>query len=413
MKTLDNEQITVPCEIWDMGSVPTPSNHIPKIPLSPKLQSQLNRLRTSAAKLAIEIKCKSSFSPNKKITNSRFNDAFSGLQWAHRRSRVHQTMVAIADALEQNTCPEILHGIWQKTQLEELVFSTPDSQPKNLSIVTRHFKGDDLQFRKAQLELNLLNRPDPLVSDRELSLKTKLWELLRRSFLIPGFVPTPAPLGLRMIEWAEIQPGHSVLEPNGGAGAIALLLREIADIDLSVIEINGELRELLELMNFTIVGQDFLEYRGLHDRIVMNPPFENFSDADQIRHAFDHCLAPQGRIVALCSEGLSFRQDDRSEQFRDWLSSVGGHWQSLPQGSFQTSQRATGISARVIVLNKDRATEPLPLLVPEREKETFILPSPEEILLELKEINRQIGHDLGNLSRLLAGLSELPDLEPV
>jgi len=47
------------------------------------------------------------------------------------------------------------------------------------------------------------------------------------------------------------------------------------------------LRKILEVKGFNVVGNDFLEHKKSYDRIVMNPPFENFQDIDHVRHAYD------------------------------------------------------------------------------------------------------------------------------
>jgi len=124
------------------------------------------------------------------------------------------------------------------------------------------------------------------------------------------------------------------------------------DADLKTIEWQGELADILRLKGHEVIGSDFLEHQGKYDRIVMNPPFEKFQDIDHVRHAYEH-LNPGGRLVSIMSESPFFRTDKKAVEFREWLDSVGGTIEELPEKSFsQKSERATGVSSRVVIINK-------------------------------------------------------------
>lgn len=401
----------------DVGSaqfcdIEKPLDHIAKI--SPKLQKQVDRLRSSAAKLAHEIEQKRNPGwAGHRMTSSRFNDCEKMIRWAERWSKVHQVMMAIATAIEAGDCPEILHNLWQKSYVEELVFP-PDFGPERISVIANHFK-DVEKFNEAIAAIASLPKPEPIVTPAEVYLKCKQWDLLRRSHYFKGFVPTPEPLAIQMIEWAEIEDGMDVLEPSAGSAAIALPLSRRLGIKLSVIELHPEFRELLCLMNFNLVGEDFLQHRERHDRILMNPPFEDFIDADHIQHAFE-CLNSLGRLVSLCSAGLCYRSDAKAKAFRAWLKAVGGQWQKLPPSSFQGSQRSVGVSACIVVINRDRPTPPLPTLTPEVEtEEAEAIASPAEIIRELLRNSQAAHHHLSNFQKLLAGetVSDLENFEPL
>lgn len=166
---------------------------------------------------------------------------------------------------------------------------------------------------------------------------------------IPGYFPTPKQYSQEVVDRANIKPGMDVLEPSAGKGNIADEVPK--DVNLSVIEVNPSLREILTKKGYRLVGKDFLEHVGKYDRIVMNPPFENGQDIDHVKHAYE-LLKPGGRIVAIMSEGPFFRSDKKATEFREWLESVGGISDKLPEGAFKSSERPTGVNTRMVVIDK-------------------------------------------------------------
>lgn len=231
------------------------------------------------------------------------------------------------------------------------------------------------------------------------------------------FFPTPQAIADEMVMVAEIEPGMSVLEPSAGMGHIAERIRE-AGAEPDVAEMSSGRRELLEAKGFYAVGSDFMDMnpRGFtygdvfrdkdgvegimrgsggmgsgrvgfiplgkderqmewkdredlegvrktgansgYDRIVMNPPFSNRRDVEHVRRAYD-LLKPGGRLVAIMGEGSFFGQDKKAQEFRDWLDSVGGTSEKLPEGSFQdpTLPVNTGVNARMVVIEKDASAQ--------------------------------------------------------
>jgi len=185
---------------------------------------------------------------------------------------------------------------------------------------------------------------------------------------IPGYFPTPKTVVNQMVELAEIEPGMKVLEPSAGKGSIADVIRETepkADID--VIEINPTLRNILKEKGYNVVGDDFMEFTGEYNVIVMNPPFEKGQDIDHVRHAYE-LLKPGGKIVAIMSEGPFFRSDKKATEFRDWLDEQDGTSEKLPEKSFtgKEADRQTGVAARMVVIEKPEAkaeTKPEPTII--------------------------------------------------
>jgi hypothetical protein len=171
---------------------------------------------------------------------------------------------------------------------------------------------------------------------------------------IDGYFPTPRAIVEEMLELAEVEDGMRVLEPNGGNGNIADLIRERhPQAKLSVIEINSRLRDILIAKGHNLVGWNFLEHQGSYDRVLMNPPFEEHQDIYHIKFAHS-LLNPGGKVVAIMSESPFFRMDKESVSFRDWLESVGGINEKLPSGSFLDSERSTGVATRLVVISKPK-----------------------------------------------------------
>lgn len=169
---------------------------------------------------------------------------------------------------------------------------------------------------------------------------------------IEGFFPTPKPLVDRMVEEADIQPGETVIEPSAGKGNIADVIKEqYPDNPLDVVEWNASLNELLGEKGHNVVGTDFLQTSRTYDKIIMNPPFEKGQDIDHIRHAYS-LLNDGGRLVCIMSEGPFFRNDKKSTDFREWLDEVGGVSEQLPEGTFKSSERSTGVNTRIVVIDK-------------------------------------------------------------
>lgn len=234
------------------------------------------------------------------------------------------------------------------------------------------------------------------------------------------FFPTSAAVADQMIEAADLSPDMAVLEPSAGMGHLADRIRE-AGAEPDVIEISGDRRELLEEKGYHLAPyNDFLQmeprkfftygdvfrapdgtegtmrgvgrmgsqrvrledengnrlglydrdeltgigHRGSwsgYDRIIMNPPFSNRRDAEHVMHAYT-LLRPGGRVVAIMGEGVFFGQDKKAQEFRDWLESVNGTSEKLPEGSFMDPSLPvnTAVNARMVVIDKPAGDLALP-----------------------------------------------------
>lgn len=209
------------------------------------------------------------------------------------------------------------------------------------------------QWEDARRDLRALVAPERHDPERQRQRQIADAERALIGLKIEGYFPTPPALAARLVEAADIRPGQRVLEPSAGKGNIADAIRAAhPDAHLSVIEISTRLGDLLRLKGFNVVSRDFLSFNeGGWDRIVMNPPFEGLADIDHVRHAYE-LLAPGGRLVSITSPGPFFREDRKAREFRAWFEGLGGDMEALPDRSFATSERPTGVATRLIVLDK-------------------------------------------------------------
>lgn len=171
---------------------------------------------------------------------------------------------------------------------------------------------------------------------------------------LPGFFPTPRSVIDRMLELAQIECHHRVLEPSCGKGDILDAIKDDhPDIQPHAIEKNYTLSDVLAAKGHAVEFGDFLEHRGMYDRIVMNPPFENGQDIDHVRHAYS-LLQPGGLVVAVMSTGPFFREDTKAKSFRTWLEDVDAAVEWLPDDAFKGREafRQTGVRTRLVTITK-------------------------------------------------------------
>lgn len=169
----------------------------------------------------------------------------------------------------------------------------------------------------------------------------------------PELFVTPSDLAERMAELADIKPSHRVLEPSAGTGS---LLKAIGDgPDKVAVEINQNLAaglSRLGVSDLRIHQGDFLECTpdqlGKFDRIIMNPPFSGQADIEHVQHGLKF-LKPGGRLVAIMSAGVSFRQDRKATGFRATVEDHGGTVEPLPDDSFK--EAGTGVRTVLVSLS--------------------------------------------------------------
>ena len=122
------------------------------------------------------------------------------------------------------------------------------------------------------------------------------------------FYPTPRRLAERLVELADIEPEHTVLEPSAGIGGLADLLPVE---NTRCVEISALHAKVLEAKGHHVTQADFLQFNGFgsrYDRVVMNPPFSEGRWHAHVEHAAS-LLAPAGRLVAILPSGAKTRDN--------------------------------------------------------------------------------------------------------
>jgi len=165
---------------------------------------------------------------------------------------------------------------------------------------------------------------------------------------------TPAALAKKVVEMADVA-GRCVLEPSAGDGVLVEAAVAEGALDVLAVEIDTKhLRELARIRpRVRTQHMDFLEMgsvqTGLFQRIVMNPPFSRQRDIQHVLHALAF-LAPGGKLVAIMSAGVKFRQDRLAKAFRARLDSYKSVIAELPQNSFKES--GTGVNTVLVSMTR-------------------------------------------------------------
>lgn len=163
-----------------------------------------------------------------------------------------------------------------------------------------------------------------------------------------GVFYTPASLAARAADALKIRPGMSVLEPSAGMGALAEAARA-RTAQVTCIDMLTKHAVMLEKLGFGFVLGDFLlcdpQDFPPFDRVLMNPPFAKQADAQHVLHALKF-LKPYGRLVAIMSAAVTFRDTPWYRQVRELASSI----EPLPPGSFKES--GTSVNAVLVVIDQ-------------------------------------------------------------
>ncbi len=166
---------------------------------------------------------------------------------------------------------------------------------------------------------------------------------------VPELFVTPAPLADRMAFEAHVSPGDDVLEPSGGLGALAKAARE-RGAKVVCVDNARAMTSALRGLGFETHEEDFLnvtvDYLGLFDVVLMNPPFS--AEVDHVMHAWSF-LKPGGRLVSIMSASVKSRRSDKDKAFRAFVEE-NGSMEDLPAGSFATS--GTGVFTVLVSLMK-------------------------------------------------------------
>lgn len=178
-----------------------------------------------------------------------------------------------------------------------------------------------------------------------------------------GWFPTPAAVAERVLDEAGVfspkthsgdYPALRVLEPSAGTGAIGERAARRGH-KVTCVELHPARAAELKAAGIynRVAVADFLAMTpaelGTFDRIAMNPPFDRGLDVDHVTHALQF-LAPGGRLCAVMSAGVEFREDARTTAFRAMVERHGGRFYDLPPGSFAES--GTNVNTVLCVIGK-------------------------------------------------------------
>jgi hypothetical protein len=187
-----------------------------------------------------------------------------------------------------------------------------------------------------------------------------------------GFFPTPEPVAKTVAEAAGLYRAEEemplrILEPSAGEGALiraACAAHSRWLPSFVAVEVDRGRAQMLagDPVCERVLCSDFLgmtpDHIGMFDRVLMNPPFDGGRDMDHVRHA-SKFLKPGGRLVAIMSAGVEFREDAKTVAFRELVGRMKkatcyaeSQWRDLPAGSFKES--GTNVNACIVILDKPK-----------------------------------------------------------
>lgn len=155
------------------------------------------------------------------------------------------------------------------------------------------------------------------------------------------FFETPTELADDLAAFIDAGPGDVVLEPSAGKGALAsAVLRRCPDAKIVCIEPFPENAKALRSMGFEPIKRDFLELSpgdiGPISHCIMNPPFSGRQDVAHVTRALS-LLPVGGRLAAIASAGVQYRDDRVGRDFRSLLERHRGRIVDNPDGSFASA----------------------------------------------------------------------------
>lgn len=201
------------------------------------------------------------------------------------------------------------------------------------------------KYKKNSFVFNTDAQPyiDKLISGGTVNLKKEF-----------QFFPTPDDIAAWLVELAEIQRHHTILEPSAGQGAIIDQIHSVLGVGrIYCYELMPENAAILQskYTNVEFCGNDFLQADTSikYDRIIANPPFSKNQDIDHIYKMYE-VLAEGGRIVTIASNHWITSHNKKEKAFRDWLKEVDADLFEIERGRFKES--GTLVGATVIEINK-------------------------------------------------------------
>ena len=312
-------------------------------PQAERFRSQARTLTTRIGEL---------MRPRRDNTPKRAREAMSARLDAQNLARLAAAYIALADAHERGTLPPELAALRTRDDIERKVTKCIESSGYYNVHEGKDYRDNSPTALALRAWLASVKTSEQEQQEAKRAEAVKIAALEREVKFadIPGFFPTPPALIRKMMDAADCDPGMKVLEPSAGKGDILAALTA-AGCNAVGFEINYTLADICKAKGLRCERADFLEMEPcpMLDRVVMNPPFEQYQDAKHVRRAFDW-LKPGGRIVAIVGAGCLHAA--RCEWFRDWLREVGAVVDHQPAGSFADAFNPTGVNVALIVIDK-------------------------------------------------------------
>ena len=179
------------------------------------------------------------------------------------------------------------------------------------------------------------------------------------------FYPTPIEVAKKMIEPYLCETKHNsrylkgdrFLDPSAGSGDLLEVMRGFAgeycrQDRFFAIEIDPELRLILQGKKFQVVHSDFLTYdeHGKFDLIAMNPPFAE--GAEHVLKAWDY-LDDGGDLVALVNWQTLTNLSDKKRILLDRLIEAHGSKENIGC-AFKNADRQTDVEIGLVRLAKPK-----------------------------------------------------------
>jgi len=178
-------------------------------------------------------------------------------------------------------------------------------------------------------------------------------------FDIKGFYPTPHSLINKMLSGVDWKYINSVLEPSAGSGSIvekvidklkysrSSYYNKETKWDIDCIELNQNLRYVLQGKNYRVVHDDYLSFQSFkkYDLIVMNPDFE--TGDKHLLKALD-MQESGGKIVCLLNaetlkNPYSNTRKDLVRKLEDYNADI-----EYIQNAFYNAERKTDVEVALI-----------------------------------------------------------------
>jgi hypothetical protein len=162
------------------------------------------------------------------------------------------------------------------------------------------------------------------------------------------FYATPESISKRVIDWAEIEIEHKIIEPSAGQGGLVDKLpnkNNVKCIDISQLHcdiLRAKGYNDVHCGDFLVWNRDRFGIRDHFDRIIMNPPFSESRALTHLKHAAS-MLNSAGILVAVLPCSL---------KGKTIVEGVEHEWSETITGAFDD----TGVSVVLLKLTKENKT---------------------------------------------------------